>query len=178
VKAPHEIRTARLLLRPIEERDAGAIFEGWCQDPEALRYLTWPRQASSNETLQLVRSAMDAWSRGVAFAYVAVQPDNGVLVGYLKMTLEQPWRLALGWIVARPYWGQGFATEMVRSVLAWGHQQTDLYRIWAMTHRDHAAAVRVMEKAGMLREGILRRWLVFPHLSPEPQDVVCYSVAR
>lgn len=94
------------------------------------------------------------------------------------MTPEQPWRLALGWIIARAHWGRGFASEILEAALAWGRTHPDLYRIWAMTHHEHVAAARVMEKAGMQREGVLRRWLVFPHLGPEPQDVVAYSVIR
>jgi ribosomal-protein-alanine N-acetyltransferase len=32
-----------------------------------------------------------------------------------------------------------------------------------------------MEKAGMNREGILRKWMVFPNLGPVPRDCYCYS---
>jgi hypothetical protein len=35
-----------------------------------------------------------------------------------------------------------------------------------------------MEKAGMLREGILHRWLVHPNLGAEPRDCFCYALAR
>jgi len=41
---------------------------------------------------------------------------------------------------------------------------------------ENIASARVMEKAGLSREGVLRRWLVHPNLGPEPRD--CYGYAR
>lgn len=42
---------------------------------------------------------------------------------------------------------------------------------------DNPASARVMEKAGMTREGILRRWHIAPNISPEPRDcIVCAKV--
>jgi [ribosomal protein S5]-alanine N-acetyltransferase len=35
-----------------------------------------------------------------------------------------------------------------------------------------------MEKAGMQREGLLRRWSVHPSSSREPRDSYCYSITR
>jgi RimJ/RimL family protein N-acetyltransferase len=46
-----------------------------------------------------------------------------------------------------------------------------------MCHAEHAASVRVMEKAGLAREALLRRWHVFPNLGPDPRDcIVCAKV--
>jgi ribosomal-protein-alanine N-acetyltransferase len=36
----------------------------------------------------------------------------------------------------------------------------------------------VMEKAGMTREGVLRRWSVHPNISAEPRDSYCYSITK
>jgi RimJ/RimL family protein N-acetyltransferase len=35
-----------------------------------------------------------------------------------------------------------------------------------------------MEKIGMQREGILKRWSVHPNISPEPRDSVCYAITK
>jgi RimJ/RimL family protein N-acetyltransferase len=36
----------------------------------------------------------------------------------------------------------------------------------------------VLEKAGMRREGLMRRWSVHPNISPEPRDSYCYSITK
>ena len=39
---PDRFGTERLILRPIETGDAGAIFTGYAQDPDVVRFLTFP----------------------------------------------------------------------------------------------------------------------------------------
>jgi hypothetical protein len=53
-----------------------------------------------------------------------------------------------------------------------------IFRVWALCDVDNLASARVMEKVGMQREGILRRWILHPNLSDEPRDVYCYSVVK
>ncbi len=52
------------------------------------------------------------------------------------------------------------------------------FRIEAACHVDHGPSARVLEKAGMTFEGILRRHSIFPNLSSEPQDVRSYAWAK
>jgi [ribosomal protein S5]-alanine N-acetyltransferase len=40
---------------------------------------------------------------------------------------------------------------------------------------DNVASARLLERVGMEREGVLRRWLVHPNLSEAPRDCLCYS---
>jgi len=49
-------------------------------------------------------------------------------------------------------------------------------RIYALCHVRHDNSVRVLERCGLAREGILRSYQVFPNLGvPDPQDVYCYA---
>jgi RimJ/RimL family protein N-acetyltransferase len=50
-----------------------------------------------------------------------------------------------------------------------------LIRIQAHCHVANLASVRVLEKAGMALEGVLRKHSLFPNLSPAPQDVRLYA---
>jgi RimJ/RimL family protein N-acetyltransferase len=43
---------------------------------------------------------------------------------------------------------------------------------------DNHASARVLEKIGMTREGVLRRWIIHPNIGDEPRDSLCYSVVR
>jgi RimJ/RimL family protein N-acetyltransferase len=43
---------------------------------------------------------------------------------------------------------------------------------------ENIASARVMEKAGMAREGLLRRYVVHPNISAEPRDAYLYAVVR
>ena len=53
-----------------------------------------------------------------------------------------------------------------------------IFRIWAVCDLDNFASARVLEKAGMQREGVLRRYILHPNISSEPRDVYCYATVR
>ena len=89
---------------------------------------------------------------------------------------DEKWEL--GYVLARFYWGNGYMTEAVQGLVHWALKQKQIYRIWAVCDVDNIASARVMEKAGMQREGILRRWSVHPNLSPEPRDSYCYAIVK
>jgi len=53
-----------------------------------------------------------------------------------------------------------------------------IYRVWATCDVDNVASARLLERVGMEREGVLRRWLVHPNLSEAPRDCLCYSIVK
>ena len=53
-----------------------------------------------------------------------------------------------------------------------------MYRVWAVCDVDNVASARVLEKAGMSFEGILRRYQIHPNIGPEPRDARCYARMR
>ncbi|MSU71119.1 MAG: N-acetyltransferase [Opitutus sp.] len=73
--------------------------------------------------------------------------------------------------------GYGFAAEALTFLVEWALAQSTIWRAWAFCDVENPGSVRVMEKAGMVREGVLRRWHVCPTLGPEPRDcIVCAKV--
>ena len=72
--------------------------------------------------------------------------------------------------------------EAVRAVTQWALAQPGIFRVWAVCDIDNHASARVLEKAGMQLEGILRRWSGHPaadQSAPEvPRDCVCYAIVK
>jgi RimJ/RimL family protein N-acetyltransferase len=65
--------------------------------------------------------------------------------------------------------------EALRPIVDWALQQKEIYRIWAFCDVDNRASARVLEKIGMQREGVLRRWFVHPNMGDVPRDCFCYA---
>jgi RimJ/RimL family protein N-acetyltransferase len=84
----------------------------------------------------------------------------------------------LGYALARRWWRQGLMSEALTAVVQWALGQPDIYRVWATCDVDNVPSVRVLERVGMVREGVLRRWLVHPNVSDEPRDCLCYSIVK
>ena len=68
-----------------------------------------------------------------------------------------PGEADLGYVLAREAWGQGYATEAARALIAVGFAHLGLRRIEATSDPQNRASARVLEKAGLRRAGVLRR---------------------
>jgi len=118
-----------------------------------------------------------AWDVGRAFHWVIERAADKQVMGMMIARVDAG-KWELGYVLARQHWGRGFMTEALKELIAWALKQKDIYRIWAVCDVDNLASARVMEKSGMQREGILRRWSVHPNLSAEPRDSYCYAIVK
>ena len=177
MKPPEQIETERLILRIPRMEDVPAIFEGWAQDPEVTRFLTWRPHKQVGETQWVIRKAIIAWEGDARFPYMLQFKEGGGLAGMMDLRIMIP-RVNLGYVVARPHWGKGYMTEAVRAVIDWSLQQPIIHRVEATTDVENAASCRVMEKAGMTREGTLRKYILHPSLGNEPRDSFMYAIVK
>lgn len=94
----------------------------------------------------------------------------------MASTETGPARLSYGYVLARPFWGMGMMTEALTEVVDWALRQPSIWRIGGVVDVENSASARVMEKAGLEREGLLRRWGIHPNLGDAPRD--CFSYAK
>jgi RimJ/RimL family protein N-acetyltransferase len=171
------LRTRRLVLRPPRPADAPAIFARWAQDPAVYRYLRRRPATALEQTEQVVRRLIEERRRGATLTWVLTLPDDDRPLGLVVLT-PAGHTAELGYLLARDAWGRGYATEAAGAVVWAALALPGVYRVWAKCDVDHVASARVMEKAGMQREGTLRRSAVRPALGPEPRDTLVYARER
>lgn len=151
--------TERLALRELRDTDAAAIAAG-AGDRRVAKYLL---QVPSPYPVALARRwaiARRAWwdqGRGLTLAVTRRdEPDR--LLGTVSLRRHARDRRAeLGYWLAVPAWGHGIATEGVRAIVDYGFRELVLARIYAQVIADNRASMRVLEKLGMRREGVLRQ---------------------
>lgn len=177
MKPPRGFDTPRLRLRPPDLQDADVIFEEYARDPEVTRYLTWRPHKTIVTTLDFLRHCSDDWEGKSRFSYAVVRKDDDHLIGMAELRIDDH-GANLGYVLARPYWGNGYATEAVSSLVQWAMSQASFHRVWAICDIENLASARVLEKAGMQREGILRRFVLHPNAGDTPRDCMCYSLIR
>jgi RimJ/RimL family protein N-acetyltransferase len=126
---------------------------------------------------EFILRCIRAWEDGSAFPWVILHKSDDRLIGMVEIRLEG-YKADLGYIVARPEWGNGYATEAVQSIVSWAIEQPSIFRVWALCDVDNIASARVLEKVGMDQEGVLRQFIIHPNVSKEPRDVYCYSLVK
>jgi RimJ/RimL family protein N-acetyltransferase len=66
----------------------------------------------------------------------------------------------LGYAFNQLYWGQGYATEATRALIQFGFTKLKLHRLWATCDQKNRASARVLEKAGLRYEGLMRENMI------------------
>jgi ribosomal-protein-alanine N-acetyltransferase len=172
---PETFRTARLFLRPIAMADAGPIFAAYARNPEVTRFLIWRPDRTRRDFEAYIRACLDTPPHR-ARTYVMQGRKDSVIRGGLDLRQAEQHRLEFGYVLAPAWWGQGLMAEALREIVRWALAQPTIFRIGAVCDVENIRSARVMEKAGLVREGMLRRYLIHPGMDKEPRD--CFSYAR
>jgi ribosomal-protein-alanine N-acetyltransferase len=177
-RPPASFGTARLVARAPRADDATAVFASYASDPEVTRYLSWRAYERIEPLSAYLRECMAHWEKGDGpLAWLLCLKGTSAPIGSIGVTLEGGGKAMFGYVLARKFWGHGFAAEALTFLVDWCLAQPTIWRAWAFCDEQNLASARVMEKAGMIREGVLRRWHVCPTLGPEPRDcIVCAKV--
>ena len=78
------------------------------------------------------------------------------LIGHIKYAYVRQYLGMLGYHLDAAFWNKGIMTEVLSAVVTFLYEKTDVHRLQATVHKDHAASGRVLEKIGFKREGLLR----------------------
>jgi RimJ/RimL family protein N-acetyltransferase len=98
------------------------------------------------------------WRQGSALNLAIERRDDGALVGAIGLGIvPEHARAEIGYWIGVPYWGNGYATEAARRLIAYAFDELGLNRLYAYHFTGNPASGRVMEKAGMRLEGELRQ---------------------
>lgn len=177
MKPPEQIETQRLILRKPRMDDANAMFTGWAQDSEVTRYLTWRPHKSIEESHEIIRICLKLWEGEDNHPYMLTLKAKDHPIGMLALH-PNDFKDALGYVLAKADWGKGYMTEAARKMTNWLLDQPGIFRIDATTDVENIGSQRVLEKSGMIREGLLRRYIIHPNISNEPRDCYMYAIVK
>jgi [ribosomal protein S5]-alanine N-acetyltransferase len=176
VPPPSTFVTARLTGRKPRVDDASAVFAAYANDPEITRYLAWKAYERIEPLKAFLREAISNWEKNNGhLMWLLCLKGSDRPIGSIGMTLEGG-KAMFGYVLAKKFWGRGLAAEALTFLVDWSLTQPEISRAWAYCDVENPTSMRVMEKAGMVREGLLHRWHVCPTLGPELRD--CFVCAK
>ncbi len=149
------LQTDRLILRPYQPEDAARIQQ-LADDYDVAKTLGGMPHPY---TLEAAQSFIEyATTTEVEDVFAIVRREGDVLMGACGIMFPNPpdSSAEIGYWLGKAHWGQGYATEAARRVIRYGFENTDVPRIFARYFAANPASRRVMEKAGMKFEGMLR----------------------
>lgn len=152
------ITTRRLLIREYKIEDFVAVFD-YVKNPSY-----WQYQRSDIPTEEQIKTLIE-WvvreqgtSPRLSYFLAATRRDTGEVVGeaVLKILSPADRQGEMGFGIVPKFWKQGYGTEIGHAIIdmAFGHFK--LHRVSGQCSPDNKGSIRVMQKLGMGREGLLR----------------------
>ncbi len=168
------LETDRLRLRHLEpgDLDALAVIQS---DVEVMRYFS-PGPRTRAEVLRELERCIEVQGRHGFSLWAAVDRLDGRLVGrcgLIPQSLQGREEVELAYLIERPSWGLGLATEAALAIRDHGFGALGLDRQVSIIHRDNLASRRVAEKAGLRPERMIqfmehRCWLYAVEAADRP----------
>jgi RimJ/RimL family protein N-acetyltransferase len=174
IQLPQALHEGPVTLRPWREADLDALVAA-CRDPEIVRFTRVPENYDAATGHAYIRTRPRAALDGTAASLAVAADDDDRLLGSISLfAFSLPHRRAeVGYWIARPARGQGYATAALRAICRWACGAGGLERIELRAATSNPASQRVAERAGFQREAVLRR--AWRDKAGEPMDMVCFG---
>ena len=144
------LRTARLTLREIEEKDTGFIVR-LRSDPEVYRYFVSPHRITREEHLNWYRKHYLLSDDRID--WIAEDCDGNAVGVFGIKTGAEDGSAEISYILAPEAYGKGYAREAVEGIMAFAAEQLRITNFIAEIHKDNKASIRFAEKAGFRAAG-------------------------
>jgi len=164
--------TPRLGLRYFQLQDVEDFFE-LGSDPEVIRYAEPRPLADIAEARKVMLAAPLADYAKYGYGRLAVvHKQRGELIGFCGIKfLEELRQNEIGYRFKQRFWGQGLATEAALATLEDARVRLGMPRVIALILQGNQASVRVAEKLGMRRTGLVRCYGLQPMLFEKNLDI-------
>jgi RimJ/RimL family protein N-acetyltransferase len=149
------LSSPRLILRRLREADLSA-FCRYRSDPQVAQYQDWTAYPEEDGVRYFAEQAKLHPDVAATWFQMAIElVETGELIGDcgLHALRDQPQQVEIGFTLSSEHQGRGYATEAVTCLLDYVFGTLCKHRATATTDALNAPAARVLERAGMRREG-------------------------
>ena len=160
-----EVRTRRLILRPLKSSDYLGWYDCWVnQLPSRSKWDSGPktsRQCSRSYFKKLMARHHKLSKNDDYYWFGVFEKKSGHLIGAIDFDVfvRSTHQFAnFGYVIYNRYWGRGYGQEAAAAGLRIGFKQLKLNRLEAAINLDNRKSIRLVKAIGMTREGIKKRY--------------------
>lgn len=170
------IKTERLILRPFELNDASTVQQLVGDPTIADTTLNIPHPYQDGMAEGWIAAHQPQFETGTSVVFAITLRTTGALIGSIGLGIERRHdRAELGYWIGVPYWGKGYCTEAGYALFTYAFNELLLNRILACHFTRNPASGKVMQKLGMIQEGIARKSV---KKGEQYEDIVSYGILR
>jgi ribosomal-protein-alanine N-acetyltransferase len=152
------LASPRLILRPFLSEDIDRLHSIY-QVKDVLKYFPGSSIPSLEKVERFVTRQHTHWQEH-AYGNWAILPAGAKEIsGWAGLQyLPELDETEVGFLLAKPFWGQGFASEAARLSIQFGFEEIALDHIIALVHPENTASLAVVKKCGFEYEATIPLW--------------------
>lgn len=173
-----ELETERLILRRLTVKDAEIAFKNWCNSDIVDKYVLWKK----HEDIGVTRKQYQKWEEEYedlnTYRWIVELKSNHDLIGTIDVATKflRFGACEIGYCYGDKFWNKGYATESIKAVIKYLFEECGADTIFAEHMINNPASGKVMEKAGMKFEGVLKSRVI--DKENKRNDLVSYAITR
>jgi ribosomal-protein-alanine N-acetyltransferase len=169
------LETERLILRRFTPEDAYAMFHNWASDPNVTKYLMWQAHPDIGESRKIATLWSEEYVSEKNYQWAIVPKELNEPIGSIASVRQNELTsmVHIGYAIGKKWWGLGYTTEALKRLVRFFFEDVGVKRIEALHDPHNPASGRVMQKAGLHYEALLRQadWN-----NQGICDAVCYAI--
>ncbi|PFA62821.1 GNAT family N-acetyltransferase [Bacillus sp. AFS015802] len=172
------LETDRLTIRRLCMDDTQRAFDHWLSDERISDH----RVSAANKSVAETTMRMEKIVRGYdskEFCYWGIElKDGGKLIGEIDLYDFHPstGNCEVSYTIGYDWWNMGYGTEALKAVVEFAFIHMKVHKISAAHNTDNPASGRIMEKAGMKQEGVIRHMI--RNAKNQYKDCAVYGLLR
>lgn len=146
---PVRIETPRTFMREILGNDFDFLLR-MMSDAEVMRY--YPRPYTDRDVREFINRMRQRYRDDGCGLWLVLDRESGEplgRVGLLRQDVNGAGEFEVGYMIHRPYWRRGFATEAATAVRDWAFGERRLPRVVSLIHPANAPSQGVARNLGM-----------------------------
>lgn len=154
------IETKRLILRRFTLLDCENVFNNWASSERVTKFLTWEPHKNVEETKKVISQWIENYQNCSDFYnWAIILKDDGICYGSISVVSvnDKTKSVETGYALSQKLWGKGIMTEAYKAVISYFFEKVGVLRIHSKHDVLNPASGKVMEKAGLIKEGLLRK---------------------
>lgn len=154
-----ELHTERLHLRKMKISDSSSLFKIW-SDPDVIKYMNICCFTNENQAKEMINLLDDLSQERKAIRFSIIKKESNEIIGscgYNDLDFENG-KAEIGYDIAKSFWGRGYATEAISSLIEHGFSSLKLNRIEARVDPRNVNSMKLLQKLNFTFEGTLRQY--------------------
>lgn len=170
------IETERLILREFITEDVTAVYSIFSSE-RAMKYYGMDPFKNVTQAEKLIEAFASNFQNKRGMRWGIERKDEAGLIGTIGFNLWSSVhrRAEIGYDLHPDFWGNGYASEALKEIVAYGFKDMQLTRIGAVVYIENEASNQLLLKHGFEKEGILKKYM---YQNAEAHDVTMFAKVK